>query len=142
MILRHGGRLSWSGEGVHVGIDELDGDGTGSINVRSTQQLSVTHTTSYFKTELLAHVDSTLNLPKDFNCHSVNVVVRGAVNALEKVTVGPQCLFSLESEKLNLTMTKLVVQTDGRMKLMARHDEVVVQGVSLDIRGGARVGVY
>jgi hypothetical protein len=71
----------------------------------------------------------------------VNVVVRGAVNALEKVTVGPQCLFSLESEKLNLTMTKLVVQTDGRMKLMARHDEVVVQGVSLDIRGGARVGV-
>ena len=134
--------MSWSGEGVHVRIDELDGDGTGSINVRSTQQLSVTHTTSYFKTELLAHVDSTLNLPKDFNCHSVNVVVRGAVNALEKVTVGPQCLFSLESEKLNLTMTKLVVQTDGRMKLMARHDEVVVQGVSLDIRGGARVGVY
>ena len=134
--------MSWSGEGVHVGIDELDGDGTGSINVRSTQQLSVTHTTSFFKTELLAHVDSTLNLPKDFNCHSVNVVVRGAVNALEKVTVGPQCLFSLESEKLNLTMTKLVVQTDGRMKLMARHDEVVVQGVSLDIRGGARVGVY
>jgi hypothetical protein len=144
MILRRGGRLNWSGEGVHLGIDELDGDGTGSINVRSTQQLSVTHTTSFFKTELLAHVDSTLNLPKDFNCHSVNVVVRGAVNALEKVTVGPQCLFSLESEseKLNLTMSKLVVQTDGRMKLMARHDEVVVQGISLDIRGGARVSLH
>ena len=136
--------MSWSGEGVHLRIDELDGDGTGSMNARSTQQLSVNRTTSYFKTELLSHVNSTLNLPQDFNCHSVNVVVRGVLNALEKVTVGPRCLFSLDSEsgKLNLSMSKLVIQTDGRMKLMARADEVAIQGISLDIRGGAGVSVY
>ena len=136
--------MSWSGEGVHLRIDELDGDGTGSMNARSTQQLSVNRTTSYFKTELLSHVNSTLNLPQDFNCHSVNVVVRSVLNSLEKVTVGPQCLFSLDSEsgKLNLSMSKLVIQTEGRMKLMARADEVVIQGISLDIRGGARVSVY
>ena len=141
VILRHGGRLSWSGKGVHLEIDELDGDGTGSMNARSTQLFSVNYTTSFFKTELLAHVNSTLNLPQDFNCHTVNVVVRGVVNALEKVTVGPQCFFSLESEKekLNLTMNKLVIQTDGRMKLMEKDQEVVVQGISLDIRGGGKV---
>ena len=144
VILRHGGRLSWSGKGVHLQIDELDGDGTGSMNARSTQLFSVNYTTSFFKTELLAHVNSTLNLPQDFNCHTVNVVVRGVVNALEKVTVGPQCFFSLESEKetLNLTMNKLVIQTDGRMKLMAKDQEVVVQGISLDIRGGGKVRVH
>ena len=143
MTLRHGGRLSWSGERLHLKINELDGDGTGSMNVRSTQELSINHTTSYFKTELLAHMKSTLNLPQDFNCHSVNIIVRGAVNALEKVTVGPRCLFSLQSvnEKLNLTMKKIIVQTNGRMQLMARSDEVVVQGISLDIRGGAKVSM-
>ena len=144
VILRHGGRLSWSGKGVHLQIDELDGDGTGSMNARSTQLFSVNYTTSFFKTELLAHVNSTLNLPQDFNCHTVNVVVRGVVNALEKVTVGPQCFFSLDSEKetLNLTMNKLVIQTDGHMKLMAKDQEVVVQGISLDIRGGGKVRVH
>ena len=142
MTLRHGGRLSWSGEGVNLEIDELDGDGTGSMNARATQQLSVNHTTNYFKTELLGHVNSTLNLPEDFNCHSVNVVVRGDLNVLEKVTVGPQCLFSVEGGKLNLTMRKLVIQTGGHMKLMARPREVVVQGISLDIRGGAKVSVF
>ena len=142
MILRHGGRLSWTGEGVHLRIDELDGDGTGSLNVRSEEKLSINRTTSYFKTALLAHVNSSLNLPQDFNCHSVNVVVRGAVNAIKKVTVGPQCALSLEryNEKLNLTMGKLVIQTDGTIKLMAKP-EVEVQGVSLDIRGGARVSM-
>lgn len=141
MILSHGGRLSWTGEEVHLGIEELDGDGTGSLNVRSTQQLSVNHTTSYFKTDILAHENSSLILPQDFNCHSVNVVVRGDVNGIEKVTVGPQCVFSLQhhDKNLNLTMSKLVVQTDGKMKLLAKHGEVEVQGISLDIRGGARV---
>jgi hypothetical protein len=142
MILRHGGRLSWSGEGVDLEIDELDGDGTGSMNVRSTQQLSVNQTTSYFKTELLGHVNSILNLPQDFNCHSVNVVVRGDLNVLEKVTIGPQCMFSVEGDKLNLTMRKLVIQTGGHMTLMAKPEEVVVHGISLDIRGGAIVSVY
>ena len=112
------------------------------MNARSTQQLSVNHTTNYFKTELLGHVNSTLNLPQDFNCHSVNVVVRGDLNVLEKVTVGPQCLFSVEGGKLNLTMRKLVIQTGGHMKLMARPREVVVQGILLDIRGGAKVSVF
>lgn len=144
VTLRHGGRLSWSGKGVHLWIDELDGDGTGSMNTRSTQLLSVNYTTTFFKTELLAHVNSTVNLPQYFNCHSVNVVVRGVVNALEKVTVGPQCFFSLESEneKLNLAMNKLVIQTDGRMKLMAKVQDVVVQGISLDIRGGGKVRMH
>lgn len=136
--------MSWSGEGVHTGIIELDGDGTGSINIRSTQQLSINRTTKYFKTELLAHVDSMLYLPQDFNCHSVNVVVRSVVNALEKVTVGPQCWFTLESRDyhLNLTMTNLVIQTNGHMKLMAGSGDVLLAGISLDIRGGATVSMY
>lgn len=143
MILRHGGRLSWTGKETHLGIEELDGDGTGSFNVRSTQQLLVNHTTNYFKTEILAHENSSLFLPQDFNCHSVNVVVRGDVNGIEKVTVGPQCVFSVQRQEgnLNLTVRKLVVQTDGEVKLLARHGEVEVHGISLDIRGGARVSM-
>lgn len=136
--------MSWSNEEVHLEIEELDGDGTGSMNVRSTQRLSVNRTTNYFKTELLAHIKSSLHLPQDFNCHSVNVVVRGAVNTFEKVTVGPQCFFSLtnDDEELNLTMSKLVVQTNGRMKLMAKRDKALIKGISLDIRGGASVSTY
>lgn len=98
-------------------------------------------TTSFFKTELLAHVNSSLELPKDFNCHMVDVVVRGQVNAIEKATIGPRCLFSLETEddKLDLVMKRLVIQTEGEMRLTAKNGEVTVEGTSLDIRGGARV---
>ena len=133
--------MSWSGKGVHMRIDELDGDGTGSMNIRSSQRLSVNWTTSYFKTELLGHVNSSLDLPQDFNCHVVDIVVRGDVNKIENVTVGPKCLFLVgpEQEILDLTMRKLVIQTGGEMRLMAGNGQVVLEGISMDIRGGAKV---
>lgn len=139
--MRNGGHLSWTGEGIHLRIDEIDGDGTGSLNIRSSQLLSVNQTASFFKTEILAQVNSSVELPQDFNCHMVDVVIRGKVNKIEKATVGPRCLFSLETheEKLNLIMRRLVIQTDGEMKLMAKNGEVMLEGTALDIRGGAKV---
>ena len=79
---------------MHLKIHEMNGDGTGSLNIRSSQHLSVNQTTSFFKTELLGHVNSSVELPQNFNCHTVDVVLRGQVNSIEKVTIGPQCMFS------------------------------------------------
>lgn len=125
---------------MHLKIHEMNGDGTGSLNIRSSQHLSVNQTTSFFKTELLGHVNSSVELPQNFNCHTVDVVLRGQVNSIEKVTIGPQCMFSLESnEDLYVIMRKLVIQTDGEIKFMAKNGEVEMEGMSLDIRGGAKV---
>ena len=125
---------------MHLKIQEMNGDGTGSLNIRSSQHLSVNQTTSFFKTELLGHVNSSVELPQNFNCHMVDVVLRGHVNSIEKVTIGPQCMFSLESnEDLYVIMRKLVIQTDGEIKFMAKNGKVEMEGMSLDIRGGAKV---
>lgn len=71
----------------------------------------------------------------------MNIHARGVIKNFNEVSVGPRCFLSIEEKEtsLNLSINKLVVQTDGRLQLLAENGEVVVNGVSMDVRGGARV---
>ena len=78
------------------------------------------------------------------NCRGVEVVMRGTMQKMQNLTVGPQCRFILQdSTETTFALDHVVVQTDGFMAAF-REDLMMVdiRGKTFDIRGGATVSIF
>lgn len=92
---------------------------------------------------LLVQKASNVALPEMTNCRGVEVTMRGTMEKMQNLTVGPFCKFIIHnSTETNFTFNHVIVQTDGYLAIDREDKQLVtVKGKTIDIRGGGKVRV-
>lgn len=135
------GSLGFSGKNVKVHVEKIAGDTTGLVTVRPSQRVNMKSSDGLLPFSFLVQKNATVELPGFTTCRSVEVMMRGTMEKMQNLTVGPHCKFVIQnSTETSFSYDHVVVQTDGFMAV-DRDDQahVTVAGKTLDIRGGGRV---
>jgi len=93
---------------------------------------------------VLVQKASNVALPEMTNCRGVEVTMRGTMEKMQNLTVGPFCKFVIQnSTETNFTYNHVVVQTHGDLSIDREDKELVtIKGKTFDIRGGGKVKDY
>ena len=136
------GSLGVSGSNTTVNCNTVHGDSSGLLTVRPGQRFRVISSVQHLPFSVLAQERSHVDLPLSTACRAVELVLRGTIDKISNLTVGPHCRFTLENSTGNrFNFDHVVVQTDGFMAATrADQQRVEIKGKTLDIRGGAKVG--
>lgn len=132
-----------AGSNTSVICGAVLGDTSGLLTVRPGQHFMVTSTSQTLPFSVLAQENSHVDLPSNTLCRAVEVVLRGTLGKMSNLTIGPHCRFILEnSTEHRFDFDHVVVQTNGFMAAV-RFDQqhVTIKGKTIDIRGGAKVGM-
>lgn len=109
--------------------------------MRPRQRFIVTSFAQQLPFSVLSQENSHVKLPSNTLCRAVEVVLRGYLDKMSNLTIGPNCRFILEnSTESQFDFDHVVVQTNGYMAAI-RFDQqlVTLKGKTIDIRGGAKV---
>lgn len=121
-------------------VNELYGETTGHLTIFSGQYTHMNMSIGYLPFSLLTQKGANVSLPQHLTCRGVDVVLRGTLDKLVNLTVGPHCVFNLDSPSDNhYVFDHVVVQTDGSMIVKQDLSSTYIKGVTWDIRGGGQV---
>lgn len=131
-----------SGNGIQVHVEKISGDATGLLTVRPSQRINMKLSEGQLPFSILVQKASNVALPEMTNCRDVEVTMRGTMEKMQNLTVGPFCKFVVHnSTETDFTYNHVVVQTHGYLAIDKDDKQLVtIEGKTFDIRGGGKVG--
>lgn len=114
------------------------------MTVRQSQRVHFKGEEQHLPFSFLSQKDSQVGLSSFMTCRGVEVIMKGTMERMQKLTVGPSCRFVIkDSTETKFDLGHVVVQTSGYLAI-ERNDQkhVTMSGEALDIRGGGKVSIF
>lgn len=111
------------------------------MTVRQTQRVHFKGEEHHLPFSFLSQKNSSIGLPSFMTCRGVEVIMKGTMERMQNLTVGPGCRFVIkDSTETEFSLGHVVVQTSGYLAIERKDQKhVTMLGEALDIRGGGKV---